>query len=71
MWSNAAFRRNTLAPGGGTAGFITIPIETNVKYVWVTVRAAGQSLPFCFEQSVKQVMAPGPTSSASSQNRYE
>jgi hypothetical protein len=58
MWTNAAFRRNTLAPGGGTAGFVTNPIETDVKYVWLTVRAAGQRLPFCFEQSVKQVLAP-------------
>jgi hypothetical protein len=71
MWSNGAFRRNTLAPGGGTAGFITIPIESNVKYVWLTVRAAGQSLPFCFEQSVKQVLLePSPTSSGSSQQGY-
>jgi len=55
QWSNGAFRRNTLSPGAGVAGFVTIPIEANVRYVWFTVRAAGHRLPFCFEQSLKHV----------------
>jgi hypothetical protein len=55
LWSNAAFRRNTLAPGGGAGGNVYIPIETKVRYLWLTVRAGQRLFPFCFEQVAIEV----------------
>jgi hypothetical protein len=64
LWSNAALRRNTLLPGGGAAGLVYVPIEPNVRYLWLTVRAGGRMLPFGFEQVVVQVNSNGTTTAS-------
>ena len=59
MWSNAALRHNTLMPGDGVGGYVYIPIESNVRYLWLTVRTADRRFPFCFRQVVTEVDPPG------------
>jgi hypothetical protein len=57
LWSDVAFRRNTLSPGRGASGLIYLPIDPKAAYVWVHVRAGGHVFPFGFQQIVKQVGA--------------
>jgi len=56
LWSNVALRRNTVFPGKGTGGLVYLPIDTNARFVWIFVRpVGGKAIPFCFEQTVKEV----------------
>lgn len=55
LWSDIAFRRNTLAPGRGASGLIYVPIDLKAGYIWIHVRAGGKILPFGFRQVVTQV----------------
>jgi hypothetical protein len=57
QWSTAAFRRTTLFPGQGAAGYVYLPIETKARYVWLQVHAGGQRIPFGFTQVVTPVMS--------------
>lgn len=58
LWSNVAFRRNTLAPGRGAAGLVFIPAVTKAAFVKLTVVAAGETFPFVFRQTVKRPARP-------------
>lgn len=58
LWSNAAFRKNTLFPGAGVAGLVYLPIQQGVRYLWLTVRAGGHTFPFCFEQTIVPTAPP-------------
>lgn len=53
VWSNTAFRRSTVTPGGGATGLIYLPIDPKARYLWLHVRAGGQVFPFGFEQRVR------------------
>jgi hypothetical protein len=64
LWSDVAFRRNTLPPGRGASGLIYVPINLKTGYVWIHVRAGGHILPFGFRQVVTQVAVPGSRSSS-------
>src|SRR5882724_3979769 len=55
LWSNVAFRRSTLAPGRGASGLVFLPIALKAQYVWLHVRAGGQSFTFGFTQTVRKV----------------
>jgi hypothetical protein len=55
LWSNVAFRRSTLAPGRGASGLVFLPIDLKAKYLWIHVRAGGQTFPFGFKQTVRKV----------------
>jgi hypothetical protein len=55
MWSNQALRRNTLFPGQGTSGDVFLPIYPSAGYVWVQLRAGGQTFAFHFEQRIISV----------------
>ncbi|HVZ70808.1 MAG TPA: hypothetical protein VHJ20_00400 [Polyangia bacterium] len=55
LWSNAALRRSTIAPGAGVAGLIFIPIDTRAQFIWVHVRAGGHVFPFGFHQTVRTI----------------
>jgi hypothetical protein len=61
QWADVALRRNTLFPGQGVAGLVYIPTEVDghARFVWLTERAGGSVIPFCFEQVVTPV-APAP-----------
>jgi hypothetical protein len=52
VWSNGAFRRTTVTPGGGAAGLVYLSIDPKARYLWLHVRAGGQVFPFGFEQRV-------------------
>jgi hypothetical protein len=60
IWSNEAFRRNTLAPGGGVGGLIYMPIALNARYLWMHVRVGGRVFPFGFQQTVRHLTPPRP-----------
>jgi hypothetical protein len=55
IWSNEAFRRNTLFPERGVAGRIYIPIDLTAQIVWLHVRMGGRELSFPFQQTITQV----------------
>jgi hypothetical protein len=55
LWSNAALRRNTLEPGRGTSGLVFVPVDLKTHYLWVHVRAGGQTFAFGFQQTVRSV----------------
>ena len=59
LWSNDAFRRNTLLPGQGAAGHVFIPIYPEAGVVWLHVRVGPRTFSFPFTQTVVQVDPPG------------
>lgn len=59
IWSNEAFRRNTLFPERGAAGRVYIPIDLTAQVVWLHIRMGGRELSFPFQQIVTQL---GPNS---------
>lgn len=52
LWSNVAFRTNTVPPGAVVGGLVYLPIHLSAQYLWVHVRAGGQIFPFRFQQRV-------------------
>jgi hypothetical protein len=65
LWSDVAFRRNTLLPGRGASGLIYVPVDLKAGYIWIHVRAGGHIFPFGFRQVVTEVATPGSRSSSS------
>jgi hypothetical protein len=65
LWSDAAFRRNTLPAGHGASGLIYVPIDLKAGYLWIHVRAGGHVFPFGFRQVVTQVAEPSARASQS------
>lgn len=55
LWSNHALRRSTLVSGAGASGLVFLPIRKDAQYVWLYVRAGGQTFPFAFKQRVRPV----------------
>ena len=59
LWANVALRRSTVAPGHGVAGLVYLPIDLKARYLWIHVRAGGQTFPFGFRQTVRQIRNGG------------
>lgn len=57
LWSNAAFRQNTVLPGAAAGGLVYLPIHRDAHHLWVHVRAGGHLFAFRFEQ--KLISRPG------------
>jgi hypothetical protein len=55
LWSNEAFRRNTLLPGQGTSGHVFIPIYPDARIVWLHVKVGPRTFSFPFTQDVIEV----------------
>jgi hypothetical protein len=64
VWSNEAFRRNTLVPGRGAGGRVYIPIDLKARIVWLHVRTGGHVFSFPFRQTVTQLTPTTSTASA-------
>jgi hypothetical protein len=58
LWSNEAFRRNTLLPGQGTSGYVFIPLYPQAGIVWLHVQLGTRTFSFPFRQDVVQVGYP-------------
>jgi hypothetical protein len=58
LWSNEAFRRNTLLPGQGAAGHVFIPIYPEASIVWLHVTVGPRRFSFPFTQTVIHVNPP-------------
>jgi hypothetical protein len=50
LWSNAALRRNTIAPGNGVGGLVFIPIDADARHVWLQIQLGGRYFPFSFRK---------------------
>jgi hypothetical protein len=64
IWSNQAFRRNTLFPERGAAGRVYIPIDLTAQVVWLHIRIGGRELSFPFQQAVTRLDTPGSSGGA-------